>query len=481
MPINTILFSIGFLLITLSFSMMPPGIIDFLSDDINWVAFAKSSFISGIIGFMLFFAYKPSKHIDISVRDTFILTVASWLFIVCFATLPLIFSQSTISITNAFFEVISGITTTGTTLMQGLDYASRGIVLWRALLQWLGGVGIIVMGIVIWPALRVGGMQIFRNEFSDRSEKIYPKISQIAGSIIVLYSTLTICCGISLYIAGMPAFDSICHALSTISTGGFSTSSNASYYYNDKSIGMVIAIFMIIGALTLSLLVRAAKGDFKAIINDPQTRVFVTIIFVSTVFLSSWLAYKGEGIYDALYKSFFQVTSAITTTGYSITESHRWATFPSLLLIFIMQIGGCTGSTSGSVKVFRYIILFSVVKVQIEKARHPHGIFIARYQGKHITDSVFLSVVTYLCLYLLSFVVTSIGLAACDMDIVSCISGSIMALSNSGMGFGHIFGTSGDIAELSDYAKWILMIAMIVGRLEYLTLVVLLSKNFWKK
>jgi trk system potassium uptake protein TrkH len=480
MAFHTILFSIGFLLIALAGAMIPPAILDFIYKDINWLAFAKACPLTGMIGFMLFFAYRPAGKPDLSLKDTFLLTVLSWIAVAFFAALPFIFSDSSVTLTNSFFETISGLTTTGATVMQGIDYASRGILLWRSLLQWLGGVGILVMALVIWPVLRVGGMQLFRNDFSDRSEKIYPKISQIANSILTVYTALTALCSLLLWIAGMPAFEALCHGLSTFSTGGFSTSSRPANLFDNVFIDIILMVFMVLGAMTLTLFVLVLKGDIKTLYKDVQVRVFLSIITISSLIITFWLFYSGTPFLKAFHHASFQVISIITTTGHTLPFPLLWGPLPSIIFLILMQIGGCTGSTSGSVKIFRYIILFSVAKAQIAQLRRPHGIFIARYQGKQIPEGIFLSVFTYLALYILSLAIVVIGLALCDLDLISCLSGATMALSNTGIGLGPVIGPEGSFNHISDGAKWILMFAMFIGRLEYVTLFILLSRSFWR-
>lgn len=480
MTFHTILFSIGFLLIALAGAMIPPAILDFIYEDINWLAFAKACPLTGMIGFMLFFAYRPADKPDLTLKDTFLLTILAWIAVAFFAALPFIFSGTSVPLTNSFFEAISALTTTGATVMQGLDYASRGTLLWRSLLQWLGGVGILVMALVIWPALRVGGMQLFRNEFSDRSEKIYPKISQTAHSILTIYTALTVLCVGLLWMAGMPPFDALCHGLSTFSTGGFSTSSYSISVFDNPAIDIVLMIFMVLGAITLTLFVRALKGDIKSLYKDIQVRVFLSIIAIASLTLTLWLMYEGTPFLKALHNSTFQVISIISTTGYTLDYPLLWAPLPSVIFLILMQIGGCTGSTSGSVKIFRYLILFSVAKSQIAQLRRPHGIFLARYQGKQIPEGIFLSVFTYLALYIISLATVVVGLAFCDLDLMSSLSGAMMALSNTGVGLGPVIGPEGSLNYISDGAKWVLMVAMFIGRLEYVTLFILLSRSFWR-
>lgn len=480
MSYSIIFFSLGFLLMALAGAMIPPALLDWVYDDISWLAFAKSFPLTGLTGLLLFFAYQPVEKVDLTLKGTFLLTFTVWIGVGFFAALPFIFSDTSVTLTNSFFEALSGLTTTGASVMPGIDYASRGVLLWRALLQWLGGVGILVMALVIMPTLRIGGMQLFRNDFSDRSEKLYPKISQIAHSILTVYSGLTLLCISFLWIAGVPFFESLCYGLSTLSTGGFSTSLASVAAFNNPWVEVILMIFMILGATTLLLFVKMLKGDFSALYKDLQVKTFLTLILVAGSTLSVWFILKEEPYLEALRQGFFHVISMITTTGYTTNHLYFWEPFSSVLFLILMQVGGCTGSTSGSVKIFRYLILFKVAKAQIAQMLRPHGIFIARYQGKQIAESIFLSVFTYFALYILSLALVILGLSLCNLDLVTCLSGAIAALSNTGVGLGSVIGVDGSYNNLNDAAKWICMGAMLIGRLEYVTFFILLSRSFWR-
>jgi trk system potassium uptake protein TrkH len=477
---DTIFFAIGIFLSGIACTMLAPGLVDFLSGDINWIAFALSGPITLFSGLLLVLANRPSERFVLSLRDTFVLTAFSWIAIAIYAALPFIFSNDTVSHTDSFFEAISGLTTTGASIMQGVDYASKGIVLWRSILQWLGGIGIVVMALTVMPALRIGGMQLFRNEFSDHSEKLHPKLSQVARDIFLIYGLLTVMCGLMLWMAGMPGFDAVCHALSTLSTGGFSSASRSVAAYNNAVIESILILFMIIGAITLLLFVRLLQGDVKSLVQDTQVKTFLSIVIFAIMVMTCWRYIHGVEPIQALRTSSFAVTSIITTTGYTTDNYNLWGGFPLIMLLILMQIGGCTGSTSGSVKVFRYHIMFAVARAHIAQMRRPHGIFIARYNGKQIPDGVFMSVFTFLGLYILSLGFVSLGLAYFDLDFITCISGAASALNNIGAAIGPVIGPDGSFAYLPDGAKWLLMFGMLFGRLEYVTLIILFSRSFWQ-
>ncbi|MCE2951162.1 MAG: TrkH family potassium uptake protein [Alphaproteobacteria bacterium] len=479
--IQTLLFVVGLFITTLSLAMIAPALLDWFYDDINWTAFATAMPITAFSGLLLVFAYRPARQAEpLSLKDTFLLTVSSWVFISFYAALPFIFSNSTSSHTDSFFEAISGLTTTGATVMTGIDYASPGVVLWRAVLQWLGGIGIVVMALTIMPMLRIGGMQLFRSEFSDRSEKVLPKVSQIAASLFTVYAGLTVLCAILLMLCDISPLEAICHAFSTVSTGGYSTSHASIAYFNNVAVELILMIFMIFGSITLLLFVRVAKGDPKALVKDTQVRTFLFITLISIIAITLWRYFNGIPFLKSLREVSFNLISIITSTGFSTTDYTLWGSFPLMTIFVLMQIGGCTGSTSGGIKVLRYQIVTAMIKAQLAQIRRPHGIFIPRYNAKPIPEGVFASVFTFLGLYLLSLGALTLGLALYNLDFVTCVSAAVATLNNVGPGFGHLVGPLENFSELPDGAKWLLMAGMLLGRLEFVTVFVLLSPRFWK-
>lgn len=460
--------------------MVPPLITDYMHEDINWQAFAISIGITLFSGLLLTLANRPSGNVRLSVRDTFLLTAINWLLMAFFSALPFIYSNSTNTLTDSFFEAISGLTTTGATVLHGLDFTSPGIVLWRSLLQWFGGIGIIITALTVMPILKIGGMQLFRNEFSDRSEKILPHASQIATAILLTYLFFTVICGFCLWFAGMDILEAVCHALSTISTGGFSTVSTSISHFNSVAIEIILMVFMIIGSITLILFVRLFQGEPQELWRDTQVRTFLAIIVIASISLTLWRWNEGTEFLTSLRESAFNTVSVITTTGYSSSDYHQWGSFPITFFFLLMMIGGCTGSTSGGIKVFRYQIMFSVARSQIAQMRRPHGVFLASYNHKPIPEGIFISVFTFFALFVLCFGSLAITLSLYDLDFLTCTSAAIAALNNIGPGLGDLIGPDGTYAPLPDSAKWLLMIGMILGRLEYVTILILFSPGFWK-
>jgi trk system potassium uptake protein TrkH len=470
-----IFFTAGLLLTALALSMIAPGILDYLYGDITWEAFAISAGITGFFGLLLVFAARPTEKVKMSVRDTFLLTSFSWLTLSFFAALPFIHSHATNSMTDSFFEAIAGLTTTGATIIHGLDYTSSGILLWRALLQWLGGIGIVVMALTVLPMLRIGGMQLFRNEFSDRSEKILPKVSQIASAIFGTYIFFTILCAFALWMARMTCLEAICHAMATLSTGGFSTYETSIQHFDNPVIEFILIIFMIIGGTTLILFVRCFQGDLRSLYRDTQVRGFLLAIAIASVCSTWWLWDYNCPLGTALRRSVFQVVSIITTTGFVSADYTLWGTFPTLILLIAMIIGGCTGSTAGGVKIFRCQLMYTTARANIQQLRRPHGVFLPLYNGRQIPEGIFLSVFTFFALFSLCFAGLTLGLGLYDFDIFVCISTAVAFLNNVGTGLGVM-----DYATLPDGAKWMLMAGMILGRLEYITILIFFTPKFWR-
>ncbi len=459
--------------------------IDRVHDD--WIAFVAAAVLTLFIGVAMAFANKADVPV-LSTRQAFVLTAASWIALTAFAALPLWWSSLGLSYTDAFFEAMSGITTTGATVITGLDNAPRGVLLWRALLQWLGGVGIIVMAIAVLPMLQIGGMQLFRMESSDNSEKILPRATQIAGSIILLYIALSVLCAGGYFLAEMTAFEAITHAMTTIATGGFSIYDASMGHFSNTEhhraefIEAVCVIFMIIGSLPFVLYLQALGGKWFLLLRDSQVHWFflALILFI----MLAWAAQGGHGRPPGaleLRDATFSVVSVMTGTGYTTVDYTAWSSFAATLFFCIMFVGGCAGSTSCGIKIFRFQVLFEMIRQQVRRFLHPNGVFIAKYNGNPLQESVYGSVMGFLFLFLLSFAVISflLGLYA-DIDNVTALSATASALANVGPGIGSTVGPAGTFEPLPDGAKWLLSLAMLMGRLELYTILVFLVPDFWR-
>ncbi len=476
-----ILFILGIFLSILAIAMAIPAFMDLLYRDPDWVYFGESAAITGFLGILLILGFRPEGEARFEVRETFVLTVSSWVLISIFASLPFVLSSAAPTFTDAFFEAISGLTTTGATVFKDLDYAPPGILLWRSLLQWLGGVGIVVMAMTILPALKIGGMQLFRSEFSDRSEKYFPRVSQIASAILSTYLIMSGVCGVAYWFAGMTPFEAICMMMATVSTAGFATSDLSFGYFDNPLIEWIACVFMIMGGMTLLLFTRFLQGDTKPLFKDSQVRVFLMITFVAGIFMAVWLWWNEQ--YDAmtaLRHSFFSVASIASTTGFTTVDFGHWGSFSLIFFFLLMFVGGCTGSTAGGIKIFRYQILFKAAKLQILQLRRPHGVFVPLYNNQKLHETDFMSVLAFFALYIFCYAALALGYSLCGLDVISSLSGSATILGNVGPGLGSEIGPAAYYGELPLVAKWLSIFGMLLGRLELLTILILFMPNFWR-
>jgi len=410
-----------------------------------------------------------------------VLTLGSWLGVTLFASLPFVFAELNLSFADAFFEAMSGITTTGATVITGLDDAPPGILLWRALLQWLGGIGIIVTAVAMLPMLRVGGMQLFRMESSDTTEKVLPRAAQISTAIGSIYFVLTAICAIAYWAAGMPGFDAIAHAMTTIATGGFSTSDSSLAAFANPGVEWVAVVFMIVGSLPFVLYLQVVRGRPMSLLRDTQVRWFLSVVLVLVIVVVLILAVSqnyAPGL--SLRLSAFNTISILTGTGYTTAAFDQWGPLALTVFFLIMFVGGCAGSTTCGIKIFRFQILYETAATQIRRLVRPHGVFIPYYNNNPITDEITMSVMSFFFFYVLVFVVLALGLSALGLDFLSAMSGAATAISNVGPGLGPVIGPSSTFTTLPDTAKWLLSAGMLMGRLELFTILVLFAPAFWK-
>ena len=475
-----VLFVVGILLITLSLAMALPAIADAVTGNPHWRVFLAASVFTLFIGTCLVLSNRMREP-RLTVRQAFVLTTLSWVVVAAFAALPFAFSDLNLSYTDGYFEAMSGLTTTGSTVIVGLDDAPAGILLWRALLQWLGGIGIIVTAIAILPMLRVGGMQLFHTESSDSSEKVLPRAAQLAGAIGMVYLGLTISNGIAYWAAGMTPFEAVCHAMTTIATGGFSTSDRSLGHFNNDAIEGIATVYMVLGSLPFVLYLQAVRGGWGALARDTQVRWFFGLVLFALLSLAGWLmAANGAAPTDAFREAAFNGISILTGTGYSTADFSAWGNFALPVFTLLMFIGGCTGSTTGGVKVFRIQVLASTSLSQIRQLIQPHGVFISKFNRRPIPESVSPAVMGFFFLFMVSFGLIAMGLALMDLDYVTSISGAATAIANVGPGLGETIGPAGSFQPLPEPAKWLLSAAMLLGRLELFTVLVLFVPRFWR-
>ena len=480
------------LLSVLAAAMLVPAAVDAASDNPDWQVFAASSAVTLFAGVALAITSRGGDT-NLGTRQAFILTAASWLVIAAFAALPFAFSDLDMSYTDAFFESMSGITTTGSTVIVGLDFAPPGLLLWRALLQWLGGIGIIVMALSVLPMLRVGGMQLFRMEHSDKSDKVLPRAAQIASAIGLIYAALTLICAACYALSGMSWFDAVAHAMTTLATGGFSTFDRSLGHFEAPAIHYVAIVFMVIGGMPFVLYLRAVRGQPGALFRDTQVQWFLAIVTVAVTLMTLYLlvheppAAEGTlappeptGLEEAFRLAAFNVVSMVTGTGYATAPFDRWGDFAVAALFLLMVVGGCAGSTTCGIKVFRIQVLYATTSAQLAKLLHPHGIYTPYYNRKPIPEAVAESVTSFFFLFAVSFCAVALGLSLMGLDFLTSMSGAATSLANVGPGLGEVIGPEGSFKSLPDAAKWLLSFAMLLGRLELFTVLVMLSPDFWK-
>ena len=472
---------IGILLCIEALAMLIPMVIDIIYNNSDWQIFFFTSLTTFFIGLVLYFSFRHKKNI-IKVREAFFLTITSWILIAVFASLPFVYSSSNLNYSNAFFESISGITTTGATVISNLDTLTEGVLIWRALLQWFGGIGIIVLALAILPTLQIGGMQLLHMEHDDPYEKTLPKINQFVFEIFLIYLVLTFICSMLYFMSGMSFFDAIAHAMTTISTGGFSTHNASLAYFNSFNIELVSILFMIIGSLPFVIFLKMAHGEWKTLFKDDQIKSFFLILLFLVLITTYWLKQNiHENILYSLRISTFNITSILTGTGYTNSNYSMWGGFGLVVMLFIMFIGGCAGSTTGGIKIFRLQLLFRSAKTQIKKLTHPHGVFVTTFNNKIVGEDTFNSIMGFFFMYILTFIFSTILLSFFNLDFLTSLSAAASAISNVGPGLGSIIGPTGNYASIPNEAKWILAITMLIGRLELFTFLVLLSVSFWKK
>ena len=474
---KTVFFTLGILQIILGISMIIPVFVQILFSELD-SSFIGASIVTIIFG-SLFFLSNLDHDKKLNLQQAFLLTALSWLSIAVFGSIPFLLSSMSLSITDSFFESMSGITTTGSTIISNLETAPRSILFWRAILQWLGGIGIIVMAITLMPIMNVGGMQLFRISNNDSSEKILPKSKDIALRLIYIYSILTILCAIFYKLFGMSYFDSLTHSMTTIATGGFSNYNESIGYFDNTYIEIVSMTFIILGSLPFIAYIKFLNGDRQIFKSDSQIITFLKIILFSIIVLSLYLSFTEIDKFN-LRSIFFNVISIISGTGYVNDQFDNWGSFTIVLFLSLMFIGGCAGSTTCGVKVFRFQILYLFIINQLKKMIYPKGIFVIKYAQNSINEKFIASIISFIFFYFLIFFGLSALLSLSGLDFITSISGAATSISNVGPGLGSTIGPNGNFATLPDISKWILTVGMILGRLELFAILVLFVPAFWR-
>ena len=460
--------------------MLIPFFVQFIYGEQDRI-FLSSASITVFIGILLVLTNLEDNR-KLNLQQAFLLTALSWLSIAIFGCIPFLLSDLNLSFVDSFFESMSGITTTGSTIITSLDNAPKSILIWRAILQWLGGIGVIVMAITILPLLNVGGMQLFKMEGGETTEKILPKTRELTLVLSTIYIVLTFICGISYWLVGMNIFDSIAHSMTTIATGGFSTYSSSIGYFQNSKIEIISIIFIILGSIPFIAYLKFVKGDNTIFVKDPQIKglIYILIISVLIIFLYLFLHNKEFSLFDNLRISAFNVVSIVSGTGYVTSDFGLWGKFPLIFFLFLMFVGGCAGSTTCGIKIFRFQILGRFILNQVKKIVYPHGVFSIKYNNEKVSNTFIYSIITFIFLYFFIFFILATLLSLNGLDFVTALSGAASAISNVGPGLGDIIGPNGNYSNLPDFSKLSLSLGMLLGRLELFAILVLFFPSFWK-
>ncbi len=473
-------FIVGILVIILGISMVLPLLADFYFQDQHWKIFAFSSFFTIVVGALLVLSCLNSFPTNFSLQQTFLLTVLIWLVLPIFGAIPFLIGWSNASFIDSFFEAMSGLTTTGATVFGGLDEFPEGLLLWRGLLQWFGGIGIIVVAVVLLPLLRVGGMQMFQLDNFGNFGQSLPKVREIAQSVSLIYVALTILAVLAYLASGLRLFDSVVHAMTTISTGGFGNYDD-SFANFPVSTEYVCVFFMIASSIPFIRYVQLSNGNFNSTLKDSQIKTFLIILVFVVALLFSWLLIEQDfSMSFAFRKTLFNGVSILTGTGYSSDNYMLWGTFPFSLFLIIGLIGGCAGSTTCSIKVFRFQIVFSAILAQVRQMYYSRGIFATRYEGKKVSLDIISSVIAFFILFFVTLFWITLALSFTGLDFITSISGAVSTLANVGPGLGERIGPLGNYADLNSWAKLILIFSMLIGRLELMVVYVLFTLTFWR-
>ncbi len=477
--LSPVLKVIGVLLLIVGGLMLLPALVDIIFGEADWQVFVLSAFVIIVIGGLLTISQnRPVRQL--TTRQAILIVNLAWLACAAAGALPFIFAETDLSITDAFFESMSGITTTGSTVLTGLDNLPPGILLWRALLQWMGGLGIIVTALAILPALNVGGMRMFRVEAFDIARKSYPKAGQIAVGLVGVYMLLTALCAVALWLAGMRAFDALAHALTTIATGGYSTKDASVGHYDSVAIEAIITIGMVAGGIPFLAWLHAFREP-RLLLKDEQIRAYLVLLAWGILIITWWLVtVEAFDPFTAFRYASFNVVSLMTGTGFASADYALWGALPVMLLFIYTLIGGCSGSTACGMKVFRFQILLRFSTRELKQLVLPSLVRPLSYNGTRVRQDVLASVFSFFFLFLVTFAALAAALAATGLDYVTALTGAATALANVGPGFGEIIGPSGNFQPLNDMAKWLLAFGMLAGRLEILTFYAMFTRIFWR-
>lgn len=449
----------------------------------DYKAFGITMAATAVIGALMAFAVRPSRT-DMGKREGFLLTALTWIVFTIFGMVPFMIGETRLSISDAFFETMSGFTTTGATIMTSIDHLSHGILLWRCLMQWIGGMGIILFTLAVIPMLNhSGGMQMFNAEVTGIThDKLRPRISQTAKGLWLVYVALTVVLGVLLWLGPMNFFDGVCHAFSTMSTGGFSTRDASVGAWDSVYVKVVVTLFMFLGGVNFALLFKAATGHVGELWKNEVFRTYLIVIgAVLVLFIVAIVANNQAHSWESVtIDPLFQIVSTITSTGLTVGNFENWGSFVVALMFLLMFFGASAGSTSGGAKIDRMLFLLKNVRNEIRRTVHPNTILSVRVNGKVLSGDLVNKVIAFLCLYVMLIAVGGIALSATGIPIVDAFFSSFSCIGNTGLGAG-VTGYGGSYDIISDFGKWILSFLMLIGRLELFTVIILFTRGFWRK
>ena len=477
---KTVFFLIGILLIVLGVAMTAPYALQIIFQEESH-SFISASFITVFIG-ILFVLSNLEREYKLNLRQTFLFSSLAWIMVAIFGSLPFLLSNQNFSFSEAFFESMSGITTTGATIIADLDNSPKSILLWRAIMQWLGGIGIVVMAITILPLLKVGGMQLFKMEGPDSTEKILPRTIEVAAIIILTYVILTLLCGFFYWIFGMTIFDSVSHAMTTIATGGFSTHNDSIGFFKNSNIEIVASIFIILGSIPFISYLKFIRGNRKVFFEDVQVKGLIYLLLFSILIMFIYLFFINyeSNFFDKVRISSFNVISILSGTGYVTDDFGLWGKFSLIFFLLLMFVGGCAGSTACGIKIFRLQMLLIFLKNQVKKLISPNSVIVNKYNNQKISDEFINSVLIFIFTFLFIFLIISMLLSISGLDFITSISGAASAISNVGPGLGDMIGPNGNYKDIPNISKWVLSFGMLLGRLELFAVLVLFFPSFWR-
>ena len=479
LQLRPIILTLGLLLCALAAAMAIPAIVDAADANDHWRVFFASAVFTAFVGGLMVLATVRDEPFKFGVKEAFLLTTLAWLFTASFAAVP--FIGVGLTYTDAFFESMSGLTTTGATVIVGLDRLPRGLLLWRALLQGIGGLGIVVTAIIILPFLRVGGMQLFSAERPDRAEKVLPRAGELVMAAAGIYLVLLFSCTVTYAMLGMTFFDAVCHALTTVSTAGFSTHDESFGFFASPSLEAAAIVFMILGALPFVTFIRMTHGDLSAPWRDAQVRGFISFIVIIVLVVAFWLwRTRDITLLEALRLASFNVTSIITTTGFFSADYAAWGAFAFGLFFLLMFVGGCSGSTAGAIKIYRLQVAGMLTRAYLLHLISPNRVVTLVYNGRRLPDDVPFSVIAFLAIYMATVGAFTVILAASGLDFVSALTAAASAVGTIGPALGNLVGPDGSYSTIPLVAKWALSMAMLLGRLELFTVLVLFRAEFWR-